>query len=383
MASPCPHILFAGGGTAGHLNPGLAVARQLAHQIPRACITFAGCGKPHEQHTVTTAGYQHVLIPGKPTPRSPWQTFRFVTDNVAGYLAANWILREQRVSLVVGLGGYASAAAVRAAISRSLPTVLLEQNVIPGRATTWLAPKTAMVCASFHEVRSRLQNGTTVRFTGNPVRPEFQKLYWAPLPQMQPKNGRRPRRLLILGGSGGARSLNENLPKALYKLGNGLRGWRVVHQTGGGQLRATQDLYRRFGIDALVISYIDELAEAMWGTDLVVSRAGGTTIAELAMAGVPTVLVPFPHAVDDHQTANARVLANASACRIVDELDTAGRFDDRLAGELRLLMTDENQRHNLGRHIRAFAHPDAATDVASAIGELLQVSPPVVRRRAA
>lgn len=383
MLSDSPHIVFAGGGTAGHLFPGLAVAKQFLHEVPRAQITFAGCGKRLQRQAVAAAGYQYLCIPCQPVPHSPWQALRFVSDNIAGYCASRWMLREQHVSMVVGLGGYSSAATVRAAVSRGLPTVLLEQNAIPGKATCWLAQSASVVCASFHQIRPRLKAETNLRFTGNPVRPEFQRLYWVPPENRDAQRGRRERRLLILGGSGGAESLNQSVPRALYKLGKQLRGWRVVHQTGSGNLQSTQELYRKFNLEALVVSFVDEMAEVMHGTDLVISRAGGTTIAELAMAGNAAILIPYPDAADDHQMENAQVLAAAHACHVIDERSDAGRLDDQLVRELKRLVANESLRQRLGEQIHAFAHPDAAQEVASAMCELLDVTAAPVLRRAA
>lgn len=382
MLNSSPHIVFAGGGTAGHLHPGLAVARQLSYCLPKARITFAGSSKPNEHHTVAAAGFEYAAIPSRPIPRSPWQAVRFATDNLAGYCAARWLLREQAVDLVVGLGGFASAATVRAAQSAETPVVLLEQNALPGRATRWLAPRASLVCAAFHEVRAHLPASIPLRFTGNPVRPDFQRLYWTP----RGDDSGEPhceRRLLILGGSGGSSSINQNVPRAMHKLRGQMRGWRIVHQTGAGQLDTTQRLYHKFGLEALVVSFIDEMAEVMGRTDLVISRAGGTTLAELAMAGLPALLLPFPQATDNHQMENAQALANGEACRVLDERSSDGRLDDRLVQELTPLLSDGALCRRMGEQMRTFAHPNAASDVAESICQLLGVETDTPRRAAA
>ena len=138
MSRP-PHIAFAGGGTPGNLYPGLAVAAHVVERLPEAVVTFIGSGRAAERHTVAAAGFGYANLPSRPAPQNALHAVRFVTDNVAGYWAARWFLKENDVSLVVGLGGAASAPAVRAAISRGIPIVLLEQNVVPGRVTRWLA----------------------------------------------------------------------------------------------------------------------------------------------------------------------------------------------------------------------------------------------------
>src|SRR5688572_28784104 len=227
-----PHVLFAGGGSASHLFPGMAVAEHLRRRLPNIQITFAGTGAARERHTVRIAGHHYTMIPAHAMPRNPLQAVRFVTDNVAGYCAARWMLREQRVSLVVGLGGSTSVAVVRAAVARGIPVVLLEQNAAPGRTTRWLSRAAAMVCAAFEEVRPHLHVQAPVTVTGNPSRATFEDLYSkvygrgagsagvtgdaarssaAPHLKLH-ADPRRQRRLVVLGGSGGARSLNEAVP---------------------------------------------------------------------------------------------------------------------------------------------------------------------------
>jgi UDP-N-acetylglucosamine--N-acetylmuramyl-(pentapeptide) pyrophosphoryl-undecaprenol N-acetylglucosamine transferase len=380
-----PHVLFAGGGSASHLYPGMAVADHLRRILPGALVTFAGTGAARERHTVRIAGHHYSTIPTHPLPRNPLQAVRFVTDNVAGYCAARWMLREQRVSLVVGLGGSTSVAVVRAAVARGIPVVLLEQNAVPGRTTRWLSRAAAMVCAAFEEVRPHLHVQAPVTVTGNPCRTVFEDLYKRTLGQAASVRAgladssnisgavgpRRQRRLVILGGSGGARSLNEAIPPALKRLGDRLHDWQIVHQTGDGQLQETESRYAQLGIKALAVTHIDEIASVLFASDLVVSRASGTTLAELALAGVPALLVPFPHAADNHQTANAKVYTAAHACRMVDETQQTGALDAALARELDSLITDHHLRAEMGRNMQKLARPQAAVQIASAIADQL------------
>ena len=332
------HVVFAGGGSAGRLYPGLAVAAQVKAQLPEVAITFVGGGKPIERHPVRAAGFNYVTIPSQPVPRSPFLAMRFVTDNVAGYWASRWYLKEHRASLVVGLGGYASAATVRAATSRDIPTVLLEQNAVPRHVTRWLAQSADMVCAGFDDVRAHLPPNTPLTITGNPARPAFERMYRLQIAGSEEQGAEsehqsraaiptrcsalpadRERRLVVIGGADGARTINEFMPRALRDLRNELRGWQIVHQTGEGQLQQTIDRYRAAGVEALTVSFIDEMAPVMFASDLVVCRAGGTTLSELALAGVPAVLVPYPRDVEAYQLANAEVVAAAGAATVIDE----------------------------------------------------------------
>ena len=382
-----PHILFAGGGATGHLYPGIAVAAHLADAIPEARITFAGPGKVREKHTVRTAGYHYSTIPSQPVPQNPLQALRFVADNVAGYCAARWILGEQRVSLVVGLGGFTSAAVLRAAQGRGVPFLLLEQNALPSRTTRWFARESTLVCAAFDEVRPHLHVQAPVTVTGNPARRAFEQLYRRKAAHHHASHDQqshgmvtvpfagtvdsRPKRLVVLGGAGGARSLNESMPRALKKLGNSLTDWQIIHQTGEGQLQETEARYRKCGIDALAVSFIDEIASVLFATDLVVCRSGGTCLAELALTGVPAVLVPCPQASDDHHLANAKVVAAARACRLIDESSQSGALDTALAKELLPLMTEGDTRQEMSRNMRQLARPEASAEIASAIRDSL------------
>src|SRR5262249_52296682 len=158
-------------------------------------------------------------------------------------------LRGQSVSLVVGLGGYASVPAARAAASLGIPYILLEQNAVPGRANRWLAPGATLVCSSFEGIGARLRSGCRVRVTGNPLRREFFEGRLAP--GYLPDRFAGPPTIVVLGGSGGAQTLNEQVPLAMYKAGAAVRDWRIVHQTGTRDLSTTSQLYRKLGIEAV------------------------------------------------------------------------------------------------------------------------------------
>ncbi|MCH2115386.1 MAG: glycosyltransferase [Pirellulales bacterium] len=382
-ASAPPHVMFAGGGPAGHLYSGLAVAAHLAEAHPQLQISFAGPGKPREKHAVRRAGFNYTMIPSHPVPQNPLQALRFVTDNLAGYCAARWMLGEQRVSLVVGLGGYTSTAVVRAAQSRRVPFMLLEQNSRPSRTTRWFAKESALVCAAFEELRPHLHVQALVTVTGSPAQPAFERFYRrraarvasvkatgscvAPrVPASQP-----PRRLIVLEDGGRACSLNQSMPRALRLLGGAIQDWQIIHQTGEGQLQETESRYHKSGVAALAVSFIDEIASVLFAGDLVVCRSGGTCLAELALAGVPAVLVPDPHASDDHHLANAKVIASAGACRLVDERSQTGALDTALAKELLPLVTEAETRQEMGRRMHSLARPQASAEIAAAIENTL------------
>ena len=364
------HFVFAGGGTAGHLFPGLAVAERLARDYPQAQITFCGTGKPFERQQVASAGYQYLALPCRPFPRRPREALRFVTDNVSAYYSARRFLRANNVAMVIGLGGYASVAMARAAIRRGVRLVLVEQNAVPGLATRWLSPRAELVFAAFDQVRSRLQSGCRLRITGNPIREEFLALLdRPPLYLRQPASHRRA--LLVLGGSGGARVLNQHVPLALYKASAAIKDWRIVHQTGPRDVDSTSQLYRKLGLKATVAPFIRNMAHVLLHTDLAISRAGGTTLAELAAAAVPAILLPYPYAADDHQRTNAEAFVADGACRLIDQLDETERLDNQLAATVLELVSDPTLRHRMAEAMQRRARPQAARQIAAAIATYL------------
>jgi UDP-N-acetylglucosamine--N-acetylmuramyl-(pentapeptide) pyrophosphoryl-undecaprenol N-acetylglucosamine transferase len=370
MKNSSDHIVFAGGGTAGHLFPGLAVAEWLKRHAPAVRITFAGTGKPFELRHVELAGFEYLPLACRPFPKRARDAFRFLTDNVAGYWAARRFLREQDARLVIGLGGYASVPAARAAASLGISYVLLEQNVVPGRATRWLAPGAEFVFSAFEGIAPYLKQGARVRVTGNPLRREFVEQP-APARHLPDRLGGR-RTLVVLGGSGGALALNEQVPRALYKAGAVVDGWQVIHQTGERQAARTGQLYRKLGIRATVAPFIDELPRVLRASHLAISRAGGTTLAELAASALPAIVLPLTSAADDHQRKNAEAFAAAGASRTIDEHRLDGRLDNHLSQAVIELACDHPLRVRMAQAMTALARPSATRRVARTILALLE-----------
>ena len=331
------HVVFAGGGTGGHLFPGLAVAERLAAANPRVHISFCGSGKAFEREHVSRAGFDYFALPSRPLPHGLREAMAFLVANLAGYLAAARFLREHDVAAVVGLGGYASVPMGQAAVHQDVPLVLLEQNIVPGKATRWLARRATLICTAFEETSLWLQRPGPVRVTGNPIRRGFQRSPSTPphrpgkaiafadganiteaVSSPSEEESASTRQLLILGGSGGAHALNEDVPPALGRLRSQLTGWRIVHQSGESGLGATRTLYGKLALEATVVPFLNDMPQTLAATDLAICRAGGTTLAELAASGVPAILLPYPHATDHHQAANARHFAAGGGCITID-----------------------------------------------------------------
>ncbi len=385
MTEESLHIVFAGGGTGGHLFPGLAVAEQLQVILPDARITIATGDKPFEQVQVGAAGFDHLRLPSHPFAGATG-TWRFVKDNLSGYRRAKRFVRKTGVSLVVGLGGYASVPMAWAAASLRVPLVLLEQNAVPGRVTRWLAPRATLVCTAFDEAANHLKSGGPVRVTGNPIRAGFGHVeavdgwHWPATVRESASAGAAPSpadcQLVILGGSGGSRTLNEQVPRALYKIERELSGWRIVHQTGPRDWNATTTLYRKLGINAIVVPFVDRIERVLTRSDLAISRSGGTTLAELAAAGLPAILLPWPKAAADHQRKNADAFAAAGAAHLIDAREVTGRLDNAIARPLAALLRDAERRQLMAEGMQTLARPNAAWHVAKMIAQMLETKAP-------
>jgi UDP-N-acetylglucosamine--N-acetylmuramyl-(pentapeptide) pyrophosphoryl-undecaprenol N-acetylglucosamine transferase len=357
-----PHILIATGGSGGHLFPAFAVAQEIERRWPDVRVTLTTGPREIEREICASAGREATILPllaGADWKRRPLQ---FSRSLLAARRVARELVKEIRPSVVVGTGGFTMTPIVSAALRSKVPVVLLEQNAIPGRATRWYSRKAAIVCSSFDVIDPPLP-GSRVEVTGNPVRPSI-----AALARTPPRNGRS---LLVLGGSQGARALNESLAVIAERSPALLSRWIVVHQTGGeDSAREVSSAYEQNGIRADVRPFFSDIAEAYSQAGLVIARAGATTLAELTCVGAPAILVPYPHARDRHQHANARILAEQSAALVIEQGDDPDVMVARLQQALESLASEEC-RTTMSRAMRTLARPDAAKCVVDVIDHLM------------
>ena len=352
------HIVMMAGGTGGHVFPALAAAKELI----RRGHTVSWLGSPDSfetrhvpQHdieidTVNIKGLRGngiVRLLGAPL---------LLTQSIFQALS---LLRKRKPALVVGMGGFASGPGGVAAKLLGIPLVIHEQNAIAGMTNKLLSRIAKAVCEAFPDTFPDSKKRHTV---GNPVRAGIVALD-EPLGRYSERTG--PLQMLVIGGSLGAQALNEILPRALAKLPEEQRP-KVGHQAGRGKDAATRENYEEAGVDAWVVEFIDDMAEAYAWADLVVCRSGALTVSELAAAGVAALLVPYPHAVDDHQTANGNYLAKADAAILIQQRDLD---PDWLASELRALDRDKLTR--MAVTARSLAKPDATGRFADICEEVL------------
>lgn len=343
-------VVIMAGGTGGHVYPALAVAEELRS---RGCeVTWMGTERGLEGRVVPAAGIRLDVLTVAGLRGKGWRerlTGPFLL--VVACLQAWRILRRRRAQVVLGFGGFVAGPGGLMSRVLSLPLVIHEQNCIPGTTNRWLAKIANRVLEAFPgSFPAKLQ----AECTGNPVRRAL-----CELPERPPWTGERPLRILVFGGSLGARVLNEVVPEALARLE---RDCDIRHQTGAAMREQTAASYDRLGLHAAVVAFIEDMADAYGWADIVVCRAGAMTVSELAVVGLPAVLVPYPHAIDDHQTANARYFAASGAGFCVPQTELTA---DGLAAHLRQLADEPERLAMLGRQARKLAKPDAARRVAT------------------
>lgn len=378
-------LLIAGGGTGGHLFPGVALAEELRARKPDAAVRFVGTRRGIEARVLPELGWELSLIEvsGLKTvgamgalrgllrlPRALWQARR--------------ILREFRPDAVIGVGGYASGPVVLMARLAGVPTAICEQNSIPGLTNKILGRVVRAVFVSFEATRRFFQPAKTV-FSGNPVRRALvQKLLDAsmaapsaasvtpagapnapaesamPAPAMASSAAEsRTVHVLVSGGSLGAVAVNPLAADALIALAREAP-LAIVHQTGEKGLAETVERYRAAGVAAECHAFIKDMAAAYQHADVILCRAGATTVAELAITGKPAVFIPYPFAADNHQELNARAMADAGAALMFRQAELTA---DKLAGALRPLVTDPARRAEMGAKMKALARPTAAAAI--------------------
>ena len=357
-------LLIAGGGTGGHLFPGIAVAEELkarGHEV-----RFVGTARGIEARVLPNEGWPLDLIEVAGlkggglvgllrglfrVPRALWQSRR--------------LLRREKPDLVIGVGGYASGPVVLAAALSGRPTAILEQNSVPGITNRMLGRVVRRVFGAFTAAAAFFP-AKKFRLVGNPIRRKVRESLSGPKPEPKPE----PEGVLVVGGSQGAHAVNELMVGAMKVLAGRGRAPALHHQTGPADQEAIAKAYADAGIAVEVSAFIDDMASAYRAATLAVTRAGASTLAELTVLGVPALLIPFPHAADDHQTVNARELEAQGAARVLAQRETS---PEMLADAIVALLDDEPARRRMAEAARALGRPDAHVAICD---EILALAPP-------
>ena len=351
-------ILVAGGGTGGHLFPGLAVVEELRRRLPSLEVLFVGSRRGIEAKVLPERGERFVALEIQPLlGRSPLQMLKNASVLPRSTWQAASIVREFQPDVAIGLGGYAAGPALLAATALGVKTALLEQNVHVGLTNRLLARTVGRAYLS-HERTLPMFGPARGRVVGNPVRRAFVEAARMAIHDPQGTEA-RARTVLVLGGSQGARSLNVSVPEALARAGIAGLGVRIVHQTGSAMAEEVRARYRQLRLEAEVVPFIDDMARAYIEASLVITRAGFSAIAELCVVGRPSILVPLPTAAEGHQAMNARALEADGAAVAMEEPLSA----ERLGLEVRALLTDPVRRQRMADTARRLGRPDAAAAI--------------------
>lgn len=362
-----PHLVIAGGGTGGHLFPGIAVADEFVRICPDARVTFVGTESGIEARVVPDLDHDLELVKVKPLkggsaleraasllslPKSGWRSRR--------------LLRRLEPDAVVSVGGYAAGPVTLMAALSGIPTAIMEQNSYPGLTNRLLSRVVDHGFLTFEDSAPHFGSLST-SVPGNPVRDEL--LAMAESFEYSPPEVGGPMRILIIGGSGGAGSFNRYIPDWLASMGDMTQRIHVRHQAGRDRSDEVIPRYSEFPGTAEVVEFIDDMAAAYKWCDLLICRAGATTIAEVLNLGIPAIYVPFPHAADDHQTANALSVVEAGAGVMIGdpELDSE-RSRNLLTG----LMNNPTALSNLAAKSRTMARPDAGSKIAKYLKAMIE-----------
>jgi UDP-N-acetylglucosamine--N-acetylmuramyl-(pentapeptide) pyrophosphoryl-undecaprenol N-acetylglucosamine transferase len=340
------------------------VARALLARVPEARVSFTGTARGLEGRVVPQEGFELDVIRSSGLKgKSPIVRLRGAALLVVGLVDAWRLLSRRRPNVVVGVGGYSSGPVVLIAALRGTATMVLEQNAVPGLTNRWLAPFVKAAAVTYEGTLSHFKGKGFV--TGNPVRPEFMRDAEAA------SDVPHPPRVLVVGGSQGAHAINVAVVAAAPELVRRCPDVEIVHQTGSRDEAWAREQYRAAGIPARVAVFFDSVALEMRAADVVISRAGATTLAELAALGRPAILVPLPGATDDHQRKNAQALVDLDAALLVDQQSLSDETGPgRLAALVADLVADSSRRTTMSAAMRGVARPAAADDIVSRLLEL-------------
>lgn len=366
-----PRFVFAGGGTGGHLFPALAIADEIRERLPSASFTFFTSQRRIDDRILQGRDVEVVRQAVSPIGRQPWRWPRVAWQYWDARRLCRGYFSNESPSVVIGTGGYTSVPAVWQAISERIPTAVLNPDARPGKANRLLARMVDVVFAQWSDSTKFLPGKAVVEVSGCAVRREFRNVdRRAALDRFHLDPSRKT--LLVTGASQGARTINLAMLE-LVDLFNSERGacdWQVLHLTGESDAAQVESAYRSTGVRAMVLPFTDHMPEALSISDLVISRAGASTLAEITALGRASILIPYPHHRDQHQVANAECLARSSAANLVLDTKDATSNARSLRPVLQRLLTDDGERLRMADAAARIGRPDAAAKIAERLIQL-------------
>jgi UDP-N-acetylglucosamine--N-acetylmuramyl-(pentapeptide) pyrophosphoryl-undecaprenol N-acetylglucosamine transferase len=355
-------VLIAGGGTGGHLFPGIAVAEEVVTRHPKNDVLFVGTDRGLEAKVVPASGYKLETIPARGLKRVGLKNFILGLAALPLSFFVSWkILRHYKPDVVLGVGGYASGPLVMAAWMQRVPTAIQEQNALPGVTNKILGRFVRAVFISFEEAR-RFFPADKTHLIGNPIRRKLMDNY------LRSHVAHDRFSILVFGGSLGAKGLNARMLEALDHLGDLKDELHFVHQTGKNDVELVKKGYAEKGFSADVLEFIDDMSGAYARAELVICRAGATTLAELTVCKKASILIPFPFATDDHQTVNARAMVSSGAALMFREQDLNGAV---LAEHIRQLKREPERLKKMEKMAGLLGRPEAAKELADVCVQMM------------
>lgn len=347
-------IVIAAGGTGGHLYPAIALAREFLRRDPATKMLFVGTNRGIESKVLAHEGLPLELITASPVMgKSLWKAARGLLSVPVGLWQSVRLLRRCRADLVIGVGGYTSPTMLMAAAMKGIARVILEPNAYPGMANKVVAPFAQRIFLAFDSAAASFDRGK-VQVVGTPVRQEFLAHdAGGPKPTSEPAG----QRLLIFGGSQGARMINSAVVEGLTSLKERLPHLMITHQTGEADHQRVRDAYRSAGLNAEVVPFLYDMPKALRAADLVVARSGAMTIAELTACGKPAILIPLPTAIYDHQMKNARTMEAAGGALVLPQPGLTGA---RLCEAIAALLNDPRRMQTMRDKSWGMRRTDAA-----------------------
>ncbi|MEC8733455.1 MAG: UDP-N-acetylglucosamine--N-acetylmuramyl-(pentapeptide) pyrophosphoryl-undecaprenol N-acetylglucosamine transferase [Planctomycetota bacterium] len=356
-------VILAGGGSGGHLSPGLAVAERLHSLSPETPVHFACSDRPIDRLMLESAGASFTPIRSTPFSIRPVGLVRFVRGLARGTRESAEVLRSHQAGVVLALGGFVSAPVVRAARSLGIPAFLLNLDVVPGRANRWVAGRAQRVYTALP-----LGAGQVLPNLAGQVDFPIRRAAIAPADPAtcRERLGLAPEKptLLVTGASQGASSLNQLMNRFVAERPGALEGWQVLHLSGPADRSALEDAYRTAGIDSVVLEFIDQMGLAWGAAELAVSRAGANSVAEVALNRIPAIFAPYPWHKDLHQEHNARPLVEVGSARLERDLVDPDENLSTIGRALRELLLDPEARNRMRDASGALPSSDGASQVA-------------------
>ena len=352
-------VIIAGGGTGGHVFPAISIAEEILDRNSGNEVLFVGTEQGIEKRILPEKGYRVEFINSRGIVGKNFsQKVMAVISILGAMLSSLRILRDFRPDAVIGVGGYASGPTLLCASMSSIPTAICEQNSIPGLANRILSRFVGKIFITFEESKEHLPAEKTV-LTGNPIRRDLAH----GAAEKKPRQN-APRNIFVLGGSQGARKLNEIVPLSLGKLGAQIN---VTHQTGEAQVESVRETYRQLGISAEVFGFTDDMSRIYERTDLAICRAGSGTLSEITAFGIPSILIPLASSTHDHQLKNAKVLELNAAAVVVEEKELSV---EGLCAVMEKTL-EENTLGRMAANSKKLARPHAAREIVNEIERII------------